>query len=505
MKITNKLAALLIAFPIISFAGNSGPTLGSAPKMIKAPSTQGLLVPLEKSKLTSEKALKSNFDFSNMPMLRKSLGTNSGGGGTSIKSTKSNALILWDLFANNPLYSESEIGDQIQNPTHYEIERVPYSNFKSFEILKIKLSLIEIQYPLLFKIITGDGFLESDKTLALFSTAKYVKNLEELFFKYDYSPDDYVALPLAHFDEMTSFIYLNVDLWNQMGLESQAGFLLHERLRQLQLKHVELSNELIQGIVSFVINPEFAMLMGVEPSDDFFKFNQTTKPTVSSMDNALERYKKLVRLGFFSTSKVLVKNPKTVGKRNSTTTESASVLIDAKTCPKLISGFESVINTFRSKLSCSEKGTLQGTGELYFTSPMTSNKIIIEVVASLYSPNDGGSEIEVDLFKSETLPEGIKTIIANRSHVYVRSSLNSVTYPPLGNIYSIDLMANYNTYRFVIDRDARTYSVYMITASRSLLLASASINAEVNLTDSKMSWSFSINNNSSVQTIQITK
>jgi hypothetical protein len=497
---TISVCMITLALPVVSFAQAKAVTVKSFDIQTIRQSQSALS--FEQSKLINLNKL-----ISAQKTLAASSGGSNGGGGTSVKSQKSKALILWDLFANDPLYTEEEAGDQLALPLTSYIERIKYADFKSFDILKLKLNQLQNKHPNLYKIINNrDNFLQNEKAIALFATEKYVKNLEELFFKYDYSSDEYVASPLAHFDDKTSFVYVTVNLWNQLGIKSQAAFLLHERLRGLQLKYPELSNELIQGIVSFVMDPEMALMMGVTPNDKFFDLKEAKNEMQLNHNQAdpLRRLRELTALGLFTEKEMPVKNPKTIGSRNLKATGTNEEVLTANSCLKLVSGFESVTNTYRPKLGCSAEGFLGGTGELYFATPLKSEIVTIDVVASLYNPYDGGSEIELNIFNGNDLSpgSGARAKIANHGYIDVSLNLKNVK-PSLKDLWSLQLMAKYNVYRFVLDRKNRVFSVFMMTEGKILSLASADISDKLNLAENKLSWSFSINNNSVVQKIII--
>lgn len=429
-------------------------------------------------------------------------GGNSGGGGTSVRSQQSKALLLWDLIANNPIFSEPEVGDQISLSTSVEIQKVSYSNFKSFQLLKSMVDQIQFKNPNLFKIIANDNFLIGDGTLSLFATSKYVKNLEELFVNDSFSAFDYVVFPLAYFDELTSFIYLNIDLWNQMGPISQAGFLLHERLRQLQLIYPQLSNEMIQGIVFYILDRETSVLLGYKPNDESLNFEKQKSSFPPPSGDAYERFKQLVQLGVFINLKTPIRDPKTIGRRNLNKTIPSGVILQPENCSNLISGFESIHTTYRSKLYCSREGLLAGVGGIGFTSPYISKQVIIDVVASLYSPNDGGSEIQVHFSNGQDSKKGLNVVIANHGKLWIHLNQQSAQDQLTKELISDNIMKGFNTYRFIIDRESKKLSVYVITKFQLLLLASTEFEGDLKL-DEMLRWTFSINNNSHVQKIQI--
>lgn len=430
-------------------------------------------------------------------------GGNSGGGGTTVYTKDSKTLVFWDLFVNNPSYRESHFGDQIKTSVNKEIQKVDYSHFKSFRRLKNALKTIKKHYPQLYNIINENNFIEAPYELEIFASKKYLKNIEEVFFQKNFSVLEFKAYPMAHFDENTSFIYLNAQLWNQMGINSQAAFLLHERLRKLQLKYKKLTNELIQGIVFFVIDPHFSAMYEYQPNDEFFRFNESSLWEANSSENPLKRYKELLQENIFSDEITMVNNPHTVGSKNVINTNSSGVILSSENCSKLISGFEEVRNSFRSKLFCSQEGLLQGTGALYFSSPITSLQISIDIEARLSYPNDGGSEIQLNLFNDQDLAEKISTNVLYHYTLNTYTNLKLNSYEQKNNFYYEKESKEFNTFRFVLDSKTKSYRVYAITSKETILLYSASLRDELILSQTRLFWNFSINNHATVRSIKI--
>ena len=184
-------------------------------------------------------------------------GGQSGGGGLGVMTTYSKHLILWDLFLNDDRFNDIQEGEQLQFASNGSIaEWTDYRNFKSFALLKVRLRKWRSKAKNLVSLIDQLGFAEDDKPnlyrLFFIQTSLFVKNIDEIEVPNQVSIDGIKTYPVAYYDSSAARVFVNQNHWNRLGLYSQAGTLLHERMRDMQQTFF-LNNAELQNLVYMIL------------------------------------------------------------------------------------------------------------------------------------------------------------------------------------------------------------------------------------------------------------
>lgn len=196
-------------------------------------------------------------------------GSDAGGGGTFVQSSKSHLLTFWDLYVNDPEIIDNTPGDHIKisdnKNSSYPGVWIDYRQLKSFLYLKERLRQWQPRARKLVKIITDNGIMlrgvESEYAdnqgffYLLLGTPLTINNIYEISVPKNYPTNNINVFPGAFFDSKTERILLNLNVWNLAGLKSQAACLLHERMRNIQLDF-NLTNEEVQKIVYNIITKD---------------------------------------------------------------------------------------------------------------------------------------------------------------------------------------------------------------------------------------------------------
>lgn len=186
----------------------------------------------------------------------KAGGVDAGGNGIFLSSPRSERLVLWDLYLHDQRFNDSQVGDQLTSNPGQVGQWVDYREFRSFAFLKSQLKKWKGRAKNLIGLLNADSrFLDEAKNpylLLLVATSLYSQSLQEVSVPPDFSTEGLLAYPAASFDSATGLIYVNRGLWNRAGLVSQAGLLLHERMRSLQVRFA-LSNADLQKIVFLLL------------------------------------------------------------------------------------------------------------------------------------------------------------------------------------------------------------------------------------------------------------
>ena len=190
-------------------------------------------------------------------------GIDGGGNGLFVESPVSKHLVLWDLYVNNPLFSDPIPGDRIQylnSPQNRESvgEFIDYRAFRSFAFLRSRLALWRPRAENLVRLISSGGFAPVSPKgavkyqLNFVATPLNIEAVDEVAVPVSLKDARIRAFPGAYFDDSSGRVFINDILWDQVGQVSQAGLLLHERMRFLQLAF-EIPNEEMQRLVSLIL------------------------------------------------------------------------------------------------------------------------------------------------------------------------------------------------------------------------------------------------------------
>lgn len=218
-----------------------------------------------------------------------SAGTKDSGSGLSVQSAHSKHLVLWDLFVNDPTFNDNQPGDQIHHLTTGNLgEWVDYRDFKSFAYLKTRLAKWQLRAKNLVALINDGGFAETDAAnpyrLLLIQTPLFIQSIDEIKV-----PDSMMNLkiktyPTAYYDGKKARVFLNENHWAGTGLISQAGTLLHERARDIQI-NFQLTNEELQKLVYMILVQDPATLAANQYDDSRFSKSWLVLHSKASLEN----------------------------------------------------------------------------------------------------------------------------------------------------------------------------------------------------------------------------
>jgi hypothetical protein len=181
-------------------------------------------------------------------------GGHSGGGGTFIRcefpNLKRPQYFFWDLHAECPKHPGSERrGDRIRLSAEGEKaggEWIDARKLKSYKYLEKQLKAWERWAPNFTKLMK-EGLKQEINFIATHYSIQSVKEIQV-------PPgfDRERAVPGAYFEYGSQRLFVDLKVWNDAGLESQAAMLLHELLRREQ-ERFQLKNATIQRTVRRVI------------------------------------------------------------------------------------------------------------------------------------------------------------------------------------------------------------------------------------------------------------
>lgn len=178
-----------------------------------------------------------------------------GGGGTFVKSPYSAHLVFWDLFEVNPRIMDNDAGDTITLSAQGQEDHgqwVDYRHFKSYQFLQQRLDDWARRAPRFAQLMREN---DAHRDLLVIGTDLSIQKILELDVPARTLPYGGLAVPGAYFNYTNAHILLDIKVWNRAGLQSQAAMLLHERLRELQLRF-QLSNAFLQELVYDVVMME---------------------------------------------------------------------------------------------------------------------------------------------------------------------------------------------------------------------------------------------------------
>lgn len=210
-------------------------------------------------------------------------GSDAGGGGSFVQSSKSHQLTFWDLYVSEPEIIDNSPGDRIKiaenENSSYPGIWIDYRQLKSFLFLKERLRQWQPRARKLVNIITDNGIMlrgvESENAdsqgffYLLLGTPLTINNIYEISVPKNYPINSINVFSGAFFDSNTERILLNLNIWNLAGLKSQAACLLHERMRNIQLDF-NLTNEEVQKIVYNIISKDPREVSEKDYDDNLF-------------------------------------------------------------------------------------------------------------------------------------------------------------------------------------------------------------------------------------------
>lgn len=187
-------------------------------------------------------------------------GGHTGGGGTFLvcvdERTKKTFYSFWDLRSGCPKRQTEQRGDVIRLKkawTPEQLDRweevgewIDVRKLKAYRHMLAKLRNWEYWAPNLNALMKES----LKRPLRVLATPYYIAPLSELQVAYGY--ENVQVVPGAFFQYERERLYLNLEVFNAAGLDSQAAMLLHEYLRRIQARF-GLSNFRLQHTVRKVI------------------------------------------------------------------------------------------------------------------------------------------------------------------------------------------------------------------------------------------------------------
>jgi hypothetical protein len=187
-----------------------------------------------------------------------------GGGGTFISDGRSKQIKFWDLYLFAPWVDDSTPGDRLELPAGVGGEFVsPVLTPKSSALLEQRLRLWRPRLPKLSAALDRLQTQSLNKIATRFSITQATEIAIPV--ESEAPPAGAMAIPGAFYGYERRIVFIDVGVWNQAGLLSQAALLLHERLRGVQLRYPEFSNDELERMVAMILasNPADAW-----PGDD---------------------------------------------------------------------------------------------------------------------------------------------------------------------------------------------------------------------------------------------
>jgi hypothetical protein len=509
-----------------------------------------------------------------------SFGGSDGGGGTFVQSANSKLLVFWDLYLNNPSFSDQTPGDVLGKTVTGKW--IDYRKFQSYRLMQERLKKWQSRAPNLVKLITDDGIMLRDGSenepegfyFLLVATKLYIQKIEEIYVPSNMDTKHIRALPGAYFIPESETILLSTPVWNNSDRTSQAAMLLHERMRSVQIDY-NVSNEQLQRTVYVIMtqdpdsvpeevyndnwfstknfNPKliktdttifdyadqfgygslygrvlyeqaadlarYQVEIGLDCMKDskpracmqkeyFAKFSgeesvkALEKKTGGDLTNANAEVAMAVRDGVLGKKYVSDQVLKSTGKNNEAFSEkmipissTAEVLLDPSTCNQVrVDHLDpTYTNTYRQPLYCGQNGWLEGSGALVFETPM-ADELNVEVKARLYTHDDGGSEIFVEML-------GIPVDIHVEGQSYLVLDMGEESS-------SIDLDDSQNLHAFVFRFMWKEKKIEIVLNDNGQFrtnapLISWTLKKDMRKNRSKMTWRYGTANLSSVERIRL--
>lgn len=183
----------------------------------------------------------------------------SSGGGTVVQLPEGQAPILLDLLHVNPEFTESaERGQSLPDTRRLEVtgfDRIPVDHLAAYELLKKYLAAWEKSSPILVQVLRealyGLQFGYTTYPIRDAGRREVSSKLQSLY-------PELKIVPAAVYTGTLGAL-VSKDLWPKLGIHSQAGLILHEAFRVMQIRYgLEMPDDRIQAIVGTLLlgNPD---------------------------------------------------------------------------------------------------------------------------------------------------------------------------------------------------------------------------------------------------------
>lgn len=411
----------------------------------------------------------------------------------------------------------------------------------------------------------------NDVILPFVKTNYNIKTINEIYVPEDQKglPDDIFIYPTGYFWNQKNIVFVNIENFNKANLINQAAFILHERLRQIQEVDI-IPNEILQKTVAAIFTKRPAQ--GVIPDHLFEKslfhnlkpekngaynensikkmilahdsknnlenifgntrifLGEVSETQINEMVESLLDHDKIeeqneVRLnnpmayyGIPALKEGIITEKKSSNLLSDYETRekkySGHYLLDSNNCNSVIFKHKdrNYVNSFRAPLSCNNKGALTNVGGLLFNRS-SAKKLTLEINMHLYTTNDAGSEITINLLENLSRTHGLKINFLVGRGVAVYSILENEGVC-IGNIGCNDLklIASNNKVtipnplepklvRITLDRESKYLSVELL-GEQNLELVNLKIEDQLLLSLQEDNWSYYHSNNAITYSIK---
>lgn len=291
-------------------------------------------------------------------------GMDGGGGGTFISCANDKQIVFFDLLYVPGLLDPNLEGDKLRLSEQGKAihgEWIPADSLtKSTQLMNARLAIWK--RPLL-PLLRALAFVEKiegagPKLMATDLSIQRVQEVAISLFENNPSCENPTAIPGAYFDYKSEIAFIDIKLWNQIDLSSQAAMLLHERLRKLQKYYPRFSNNDLQLVVAQV------MALDPGPLDIRLKhFHKKIEPKDRShldLRNAPEVMASAVRSGILG----LKRGDKPLaasGLRNAIDPIGGEVQIEPYVCGEMVNLLRAR-KALTGTLACNEQRDLEGEG-----------------------------------------------------------------------------------------------------------------------------------------------
>lgn len=193
-------------------------------------------------------------------------GSSGGGGGSVIQFDIQKEPILLDLLMYHPELRKSKIikshnNFNIQKNNYLEIESLYKSDEFAFRLARKKLDLWAqtlngkckiIQEPLMFELI--NLVRESINNMFYLRTSKHLIPNDKVFLPENLKLLNPIITTVIHYDRHFG-VLISSPIWDTLSTETQAGLIIHEGMRNIQLHYIaQLSEQQIQKITAIILD-----------------------------------------------------------------------------------------------------------------------------------------------------------------------------------------------------------------------------------------------------------
>lgn len=300
----------------------------------------------------------------------------------------------------------------------------------------------------LTKIEKAEG--RGTKLLATNYSIQAVREVSRSYFD-SATCDNAIAIPGAFFNYDSGVAFLDINVWNQATLHSQAAMLFHERMRLLQRYYPEFSNNELQEIVMQVMTFDPAR-KEIVPADQKFHPKRSLKaPRLREVPEAQDLILEAVSQGVLGDQRGDQPLHAT-GDRNGVEDIGGEVTIEPLNCERRVRELRAR-NSLTGTLKC-EKGEIVGQGSMLF--PMQLNfEFDIDLRIALLTD---GAQVDAEILKVGREGRGLHfTFTRKGQQVEVRIGSKQ----PVIRYVEVPRFKDLNTFKIALSKASRNIQVIL--------------------------------------------